>query len=239
LNPVADTSIFHRDGSFGYNTTNFGTAAQLDTSQFGAAIWAMSYVRFDLSSLPAGAVITGATLTFTKGTAANIAGFSVVRNDTITAGRFGVFGLLDVAGNTAQNWGETTLTADGATGLGAERSSGANPQFDSVRTISLNGVGEFIGTGATTAGVSATGTSEPLVEFLQGRFDAISNTGLATFMVDFMEDSASGGRGYVFNSREAPTGAPLLSITYDIVPEPAVTGLGALGLLMILRRRRA
>ena len=42
LNPVADTAVFHRDGSFAYNTTNYGTATQLDTSQFGSAIWAMS-----------------------------------------------------------------------------------------------------------------------------------------------------------------------------------------------------
>lgn len=238
LNAVADTAVFHRDGSFAYNTTNYGTATQLDTSQFGAGIWAMSYLRFDLSSLPEGAVITSATLTLTKGAAANIASFPVVRNDTITAGRFGVFGLLDVDGNTAQNWGETVLTADGTNGVGSEVSGGANPQFDVDRTLSLDGVGEFIGGDSLTAGVAGTGESSPLIQFLQARYEAETHTGLTTFIVDFMEDASTGARGFVFNSREADAGEPVLSITYELIPEPTTAFLGALGALGLLRRRR-
>lgn len=234
LNTVADTAVFHRDGTYTYNTTNYGSAGQLDSSQFGAAIWAMSYIRFDLSSIPAGAVIDSAVFQVTKGTTANIAGFSVVRNDTITTGRFGSYGLLDVSGNTAQNWSESTLTSSL---LGSERISGSNPQFDtSSRTIDLNTATETLLSSATVVEVSGS----PLVSFLQGRLDASTNTGLATIIVDFMEDSSGGARGYSFASKEnsASLNPPKLVINYTVVPETSAIILGALGGLGLLLRRR-
>lgn len=237
LTAVADTVVFHRDGTFAYNNTNYGTATQLDTSQFGGAIWAMSYLRFDLSSIPAGSTIDSAVFQVTKTTTAAITtpAYPVVRNDTITSGRFGSYGLLDVAGNTSQVWDETALTADG---LGAERVSGLNPQLDSTtRTIDFNTATETLLSSATVVQVSGT----PVVSFLQGRLDATSNPGLATIIIDFMEDASGSARGYSFASRESTTLAavPTLTINYtEPVPEPSVVAAGALGLLTLLRRRR-
>jgi MYXO-CTERM domain-containing protein len=233
LTAVADTPVFHRDGTFTYNSTNYGTAGQLDTSQFGAGIWAMSYIRFDLSSLPEGAVIESASFTVTKTTTANIAGFTVVRNDTITTGRFGSYGLLEVDGNTSQAWGETALTGNN---LGAERVSGTNPQFDSNRTVDLNAATETLLNSSTAVQVSGT----LVANFLQARLDALTNTALATFIVDYMEDAGSGARGFSFASKEntASLAAPTLTITYSVVPEPTVAALGGFALLGLLRRRR-
>ena len=235
LTAVADTVVFHRDGSFTYNSTNYGTAAQLDTSQFGAGIWALSYMRFDLSSIPAGSTIDSAVFRVTKTTTTNIAGFVVVRNDAITTGRFGSYGLLDVAGNTAQNWDETTLTGNS---LGSERNSGANPQFDSgTRTVDLNAATETLLSSATVVEVSGSSVAG----FVQGRLDATTNSGLATFIVDYMEDASGGARGYSFASREnvSSLAPPTLVINYTApVPEPGVSLLGGLGLLALLRRGR-
>lgn len=235
LSTVADTVVFHRDGTYTYNTTNYGSAGQLDTSQYGAAIWAMSYIRFDLSSIPAGAVIDSAVFQVTKGTTANIANFNVVRNDTITTGRFGSYGLLDVSGNTDQNWSETTLTS---ALLGSERISGANPQFEtSSRTIDLNAATETLLSSSTVVEVSGS----PLVSFLQGRLDASTNTGMATIIVDYMEDASGGARGYSFASKEnsASLNPPNLVVNYTVVPESSATLLGGLGVLGLLFRRRA
>ena len=233
LTAVADTAVFHRDGTFAYNTTNYGTAGQLDTSQFGAGIWAMSYIRFDLSSLPDDAVIESASFTVAKTTTANIAGFAVVRSDAITTGRFGSYGLLEVDGNTSQTWSETALTGNN---LGSERVSGLNPQFDSARTVDLNVATETLLASATSVQVSGA----LVVNFLQARLDSLTNTALATFMLDYMEDATTGARGFAFASREntASLAAPTLSITYSVVPEPTVAALGGVALLGLLPRRR-
>lgn len=230
LTAVADTVVFHRDGSYAYNNTNYGTENQLDSSQFGAGIWALSYIRFDLSAIPAGSTIDSAVFQVTKGSTANIASFAVVRSDAITTGRFGSYGLLDVAGNTDQTWEETVLTGDG---LGAELVQGNNPQFDSAtRTIDLNLATETLLSSSTVVEVSGA----LVTQFVQNRLDASTNMGLATFIVDYMEDAGSGARGYSFLSREVGAGAPTLTVTYT-VPEPHTALLGGLGLLALLRRR--
>lgn len=238
LNPVADATVNYRSGNVA-STTNFGTAADLDLFYVNTPIWAFAYVRFDLSAL-AGATITDATLTFTK--VSNIAnpGFTnASRNDTLVTTRFAVYGLNDVAGNTAQNWGETTITGSAARGdltTTEVVSDTAAVQFDTTtRTISFDGVGETVADPkASIAGTS--GSS--LVNFLQGRLDAGTFSGLATFIVDTPDTTT--GRGFAFGSREDTVNAPVLSITYTPVPEPGsmlLAGLAALPVL--LRRRRA
>lgn len=241
LNPSADATVNFRSGNAA-STTNFGTAGDLDLFYQGA-IWAMAYVKFDLSSL-AGATITDATLTFTKVT--NIANITpAARNDAINTGRFGLFGLLDVAGNTPQNWDETTITGSMVRSdlLTTEITSDTtSPQFDTTtRTISFDGVGES--TNGTTVSVTNT-TGDALINFLQARLDA--ETAFAesvTFIADFVDHGTS-GRGFAVGSREDAVNAPVLTITYTAaVPEPAsaaaLAGLGILGFAATRRRRAA
>lgn len=217
LEPSADTFVFKRDGNYGYNSSNFGASAELDLYQNGTAIHALAYLRFDLSNLPLDTQVTAATLTLTKVANSN-EGIHEARNDNLTSGRFGVWGLLDTAGNTSQDWQETLLSA---TTTGSEITGGANPQFDTAtpRTVSFDGLGETVsGTGAgATATVSAS-SAGPFLSFIQGRLTASSHRGLATFLIDFPENTSS-GRGYALGSREATaTNRPMLSIRYLSTP---------------------
>ena len=241
FNPSADATVNYRSGNAS-SDTNFGTQLDLDlyySNQVAPGIWAMSYVRFDLSSL-AGATITDATLTFTK-LASNIANITnATRNDALTTGRFAVYGLLDVAGNTAQGWSETAITGNSVRGtLDHEIIADSGTKLDTTtRTVSFDGVGETV---TTTLG-SITGTSgSSLVSFLQGRVDAGSSIGWTTFIVD--NPDLTSGRGFAFGSRENAGFEPVLSITYTPVPEPStfalLAGIAGMGCVGLRRRRRA
>jgi hypothetical protein len=237
LEPSADTFVVHRDGN-AINGSNFGASPYLDTTQFGGGIYSFIYVRFDLTAIPAGSVITGATLTFTKTANSQTNGNTVSgggRNDTLTTARFATYGLLDAAGNTAQDWSESTITWNN---VGAEQTATTNTQFDTAtRTVTFDGVNETV-TGGLTASISSSVATDALSLFLQGRLDASTHTGLTTFIVDLPSADAS-ARGYGFASNEHATdAAPLLSITYTTVPEPGAALLGAFGILGLLRRRR-
>lgn len=223
LNPVADTFV-----RFGINqNVNYGTNPILDIYQVTTIRAFYAYVRFDLSTLPAGATIDSATLTFFKGTGGT-------RSDVLNTGRFAAYGLLDVAGNTPQNWGETTLVfSGGSENVGSEYITNSGTQFDTAtRTVSFDGIGE---TAVDPNYASIAGASGgPLVTFLSDRSTAGGST---TFIVDI--PTADNGRGYALGSRENTNTAliPVLQIEYTPIPEP--TGLVAIGSLVGLGLRRS
>lgn len=230
LNPNADTFV-----RFGTNqANNFGTLNYLDLFANGTVRDYFGYVRFDLSTIPLNAIITEATLTFTK-----VDGLGSTRSDGITTGRFGVFGLNEVDGNTAQDWNETTLSFD--SGRGSEWTS-ANT-FDPARVTNLDGTNgdEFVS--GTASGSTASISGANLVAFLQDRLASTSVS--VTFIVD--QTGTDAGRGYGLATREyASVNAaqiPVLAITYSAIPEPsafaALAGLAGLGLAASRRRRRA
>ena len=240
LNPSADATVNYRSGNAA-STTNFGTAADLDLFHFGS-IWALAYVRFDLSAL-AGATITDANLVFTKvSNIANPSFTSATRNDTLNSARFAAYGLLDVAGNTPQNWNETTITGSTVRGDLATTeivSDSLALQVDTTtRTVSFDGVGETVTT--TTATIANT-TGNSLINFLQARINAGASIGLTTFILDMTDTSA---KGLALGSREDATNAPVLTLTYTAaIPEPstwaAFAGLAGLAFAAGRRRRRA
>ena len=194
----ADADTFLRAGQ------DNGSAAVLD-SRFSF----VPYVKFDLSTLNI-EEITQATLGVSK-----VASF---RNDSITTGRFAVYGLASQAGNTPQDWSEATLVG-GATS-GAEWNDDASSNgIDRSRLTSLDAED-----GANVFETVVNGTDVPqtlsgpdLVTFLNTRLD---DNGLATFIIPV---EASNGLGYGLASRENGNAAlrPTLSITYEEgAPDP-------------------
>ncbi|QDU55509.1 rhamnogalacturonan lyase family protein [Aeoliella mucimassa] len=160
------------------------------------------YIKFDLSQLNIDE-ITSATLTVTK--------VASVRNDAINEGRFAVYGLADLAGNTPQDWNESTLVA--GTNNGAEWNDDSSTNgIDRSRLTSLDpedgaDVTETINN-STGAAQTLTGTA--LVDFLNSRVD---DDGFVTFVIPVEAD----GRGYGLASKEYADQSmhPTLEITYD------------------------
>ncbi|HLP02625.1 MAG TPA: DNRLRE domain-containing protein [Opitutaceae bacterium] len=224
FNPVADTWVYYGTGQL----VNHGTEALANIYALNTAREAFAYYRFDLSGLPTGATITDASLTFYETTGG-------IRGDIMTTARFAAYGLNDVAGNTAQNWDETTLTFNNR---GSEWT--AVNSFDlTTRLTSFDGASgnELVSDTSTTAGAaSISGTN--LAAFLNTR---LAGGGLATFVID--QPGVDAGRGYALGTRESAAGVvPVLNVTYSAIPEPStyavVFGAGTLGFVALRRRLR-
>lgn len=165
----------------------------------------MGYVRFDLNPLAID-TISSATLKMTVSGGAP-------RNDTLTTGRYAPHGLLNIAGNTPQNWDEATLN---------QGSTGAEVNW-TTRTINMTNVvnldGDVAGNietlvagpgGAYAAGTTLSTTGVPLVDFLNARAD---DDGLVTFIIN---GEMNNNRGYGLGTREnlTPEYRPQLTLTY-------------------------
>jgi hypothetical protein len=224
LNPVADTWVYYGTGQ----TVNHGTEALASIYALNTAREAFAYFRFDLSTLPVGATITNASLTFFETTGG-------IRGDIMNTGRFAAYGLNDVAGNTAQNWSETTLTFNNR---GSEWTA-ANSFDLTTRLTSFDGTlgNEIVTDTATTTG-SASISGSNLTAFLNTR---LAGGGLTTLIVD--QPGTDAGRGYALGTREAAAGlVPVLNVTYSAIPEPStyafLFGVGTLGFVFLRRRFR-
>jgi rhamnogalacturonan endolyase len=192
----------------------------------------MAYIRFDLSSLPVGAAIDSATFTVYYEPDS--------RADTITTGRFANFGLLDVSGNTPQDWDEATL-AEGNEGqeYGAGTYATLTSDVTSGWLFNLdadNGANVTETIGGSAAGDPESLSGPDLVTFLNGQ---IADGGSATIISAI---DAENGRGYGYASKDNSDSSlwPTLNITYTVVPEPstlALFGLGLFGFVARLRRK--
>jgi len=218
--PVADTYVRNQPGT---EDRNYGTLGYIYLYSYTPTRDYYGYVRFDISDLPAGTPIVYASLTFTKVTTA-----TGERNDSLTTGRFRVLGLLDVEGNTPQDWGETWLTWNNK---GAEYVS--ENTYDTNRVVDFDGTAGEEYVSGSIARISGTN----LVNFLNSRLSSDSHRGLVTFIVDM--PTAEAGRGYGLGSKESSDEAarPKLLIAY--VPEPSVVVLGlGVGLVALAMARR-
>jgi hypothetical protein len=181
----------------------------------GGAVDFRGYQRFDLAALGAGSTINSATLTYTVSGGAS-------RNDTLVNGRFALYGLNNVAGNTPQNWDEATFEPAGKGTEDVATLMGVTDLDDNVVGISEIVV-PFGGNGANP-GTTVTISGAPLVSFLQSRLD---DGGLATFILS--NDDAT-DRGYGLASKENATADyhPRLTIDYTEIPEPSALALAAI-----------
>lgn len=170
----------------------------------GASTWAFAgYVRFDLSALAAmgPGTLENVTLTLTK-----VGGAS--RNDVVNNGRFALYGLNNVEGNTPQNWSEAGLIPDNA---GAEWTFPLDLESGRLTNLddSVEGITETIdGDGGVGTKIIVSG--EALANFLKSRID---DNGLATFI---LVCPATNDRGYGIGTKENtdPDNRPLLTLTY-------------------------
>jgi rhamnogalacturonan endolyase len=232
LNPNADTYT-----RFGYNHNGITPSTDPVLNIYGqGGNDFMAYIRFDLSSLPAGATIDSATFTVYYEPAS--------RTDTITTGRFANFGLLDVSGNTPQNWDPASLTDSATPGVGQEYGAGNYAALTSAVSSGWlynldadNGANVSETIGGSTAGSAESLSGPGLAAFLNGQ---VADGGLVTIISAINGGTSTSQRGYGYASVNNADSAlwPTLNITYTVVPEPstmAFIGLGLLGLVARLR----
>lgn len=194
LQAVADT--YTRAG------VNAGIATTLETRDLsGVGGDYMAYLRFDLSEVDLTG-LTNAYLTLNK-----------VSGATIVIDRFDVFGLSNLAGNTSQNWNETTLANSG---LGQEYNSTSGNYIDLSRVVNLSGEGM---SGANVIEqISNSGSAQHLsgVDLVQFLYDRKTDGGLATFIV--LVDAGQ-NRNFNYASREHADADLRPTLKLNFLPE--------------------
>jgi hypothetical protein len=162
------------------------------------------YLRFNLAELGA-TTINDASLTLTVSGGAS-------RNDTVTNGRFALYGLNNVAGNTPQNWDETVLM-DTNTGQEWDSSMPMTTALTNGWITDLDdnvaGITEICEGGAPGDTITISGA--PLVAFLQSR---LNDNGLATFIL-CNDDGSDRGYGIATKENSTSTWAPALVLSTD------------------------
>ena len=162
------------------------------------------YLRFDLSGLDIQA-LAKATLTLTVSGGAS-------RNDTVVGGRFSLYGLNDVAGNTPQNWDELVLDENN---VGLEWTTNNGDPLVNVTDLDddVPGISETVTNapeGGWAAGTTIVVTGEALVNFIQERIDG---NGLVTFILK-NDDSSDKGYGIATKENATEDYRPKLKLTY-------------------------
>ena len=208
LPPVAleAVAIAGNAGAPTFTAQSVGATYALRARDFasGAVRNNVVYLRFDVSALKK-TVLQTASITFNK-----------TAGDTLTTGRFALYGLLDVTGNLSQNWTASSFAYgaefDPSMFYDAFASSGVCP-------INLANVADF-STQEAVSGNAATLSSAAFVAFLQARANAGSS---ATLILAMPSQGAGNDKTltYAFPGYTDPTLAPSLNITYAPVPLPS------------------
>jgi hypothetical protein len=206
--------------SYVRDATDRGAFTFVDNRGFAGADF-VGYFRFDMSALNIDS-ISSATLSLHR-----IAGS---RNDAISNARFEVQGLLNVAGNTPQNWIETGAGALSTATVGLEYNIAQPNSVDLARVVNLDADDGASVTETTAASpIPTTLVGPDLISFLNARAD---DGGLVTFVVSV---NANNDRGYGFASKENADAniRPTLTLEYTEVPEPASAALALVALVAV------
>jgi hypothetical protein len=181
-------------------------------------------IAFNLSSIPAGATVTSATLTL-NASKSNSAS-TVIELHKVT-----------------KNWGEGTSNAGDPGGGGATATTidaTWKHTFFNTQTWTILG-GDFAGSGSATSSFTGLGlrtwSGAGMVADVQSWLASPSSN----FGWELIGDESQAASAFRFDTRENGTASfrPALSVTYDVVPEPTALGLLALAPLLARRRRGA
>ena len=189
-----------------FTAQNVGASYELRARDFatGAVRNNVVYLRFDLSSLKK-TIFQTASITFNR-----------VAGDTLTTGRFSLYGLQNVTGNLAQEWTATNFA------YGAEFDpSMFYDAFASTGVCPINGanVADFSQQEAVS-GNAATLNTQAFMDFLQARANA---GGSATLILGMPSQGANNDKklSYAFAGYADATLPVSLKVTYSPVPLPS------------------
>jgi len=181
-------------------------------------------LAFNLSSIPAGATVTSATL-------------------TLNASKSNSASTIISLHKVTKNWGEGTSNAGDPGGSGAAATTNDatwKHTFFSTQTWTNPG-GDFAGAASATSTITGLGlrtwTGAGMVADVQSWLASPSSN----FGWELIGDESQSATAFRFDTREINTASlrPALSVTYDVVPEPTALGLLALAPLLARRLRRA
>jgi hypothetical protein len=237
-----------RDNSI-FSESNNSDGASYDlytgrTNQFGGAT-RRSLISFDLAGLPAGAVITGVSLTMrmSGGSPSGLGAGGDHPQGYTGPLNVSLYRLLD-------NWGAGSSGAGmGNGGISMAGAGGASPGFAptpgdatwnyrlwNTATWTTPG-GDYVATSSATQGVDitpqfVTWSSQGLINDVQGWVDDPTTN----FGWEILGDESTNGTSRRFVSMDAPNASfhPVLTVDYTVTPEPSSISLAVMGCIALV-----
>lgn len=221
LTSSADNTLY-QDAS-GLLSNGAGTGMFVGMPGAGAGGIRRALIRWDLSSLPAGAVITGATITLRASQVSSSASVDVSLHNALAA------------------WGEGTSLAAGGGGSGAPSTAGDATWLHTFYNASFwtTPGGDFEAAALAVTPVGAVGTYSWSSPGLAAQAQAWLNSPAANFgiVLTGLESGSSTAKRFDTHEVATPATRPTLTISYDL-PAPGTGTAGFLAGWTCIRRRR-
>lgn len=213
-------------------TSSFGTTTGSDDDNQAGPIRGVAYQiittgTYSVPSVTQGGYTATHALSATDTVATQVQFQSLTWQRSSSTAMSGTFYVAIADGLTVDSNGNVTNIG---TILGVSTNSITDPASNAAMTWSFNNT--LLNVGSTYQFV-LTNTANPTVaaDFVSGQFELKTATNLLT------ETTLIAGNNSAFTNR---TGwEPVFSMTYNAIPEPSAALFGGLGMLALLRRRRA